>query len=65
VPFTFEQDGHVLVSLMARYAVSDQLQVQANVENLLDKAYYSQVGFFSQYRYGAPRNFTLGATYTF
>ena len=50
---------------MARYAVTDQLQIQANVENLLDKSYYSQMGFFSQYRYGAPRNFTIGANYKF
>jgi len=64
-PFRFQQDGYTLVSLMARYAVSEQLQLQANVENLFDKTYYSQMGFFSQYRYGAPRNFTIGATYKF
>jgi len=65
VPFRFQQNGYTLVSLMARYAVTEQLQIQANVENLLDKTYYSQMGFFSQYRYGAPRNFTVGATYKF
>lgn len=64
-PFRFQQDGYMLVSLMARYAVSEQLQLQANVENLLDKTYYSQIGFFSQYRYGAPRNFTVSANYRF
>ncbi|MBB4837701.1 outer membrane receptor for ferric coprogen and ferric-rhodotorulic acid [Sphingomonas kyeonggiensis] len=64
-PFRFEQGGFALVSLMARYAVSDNLSVQANVENLLDKTYYSQMGTFSQYRYGAPRNFTVGASYRF
>jgi len=63
--FRFQQDGYALVSLMARYAVSEQFQVQANVENLFDKKYYSQAGFYSQYRYGAPRNFTIGATYRF
>lgn len=65
VPFRFQQDGHALVSLMARYAVTEQLQLQANVENLLDKKYYSQIGSFSQYRYGAPRNFTIAANYKF
>ncbi|MFZ2996699.1 TonB-dependent siderophore receptor [Sphingobium sp.] len=64
-PFRFQQDGYTLVSLMARYAVSEQLQLQANVENLLDKTYYSQIGFYSQYRYGAPRNFTISANYRF
>lgn len=64
-PFRFQQDGYTLVNLMARYAVTEQLQVQANVENLFDKKYYSQMGFFSQYRYGAPRNFTISANYRF
>lgn len=64
-PFRFQQDGYTLVSLMARYAVSEQIQLQANVENLFDKKHYSQIGSFSQYRYGAPRNFTIAANYKF
>lgn len=63
--YRFQQDGYVLVDLMARYAVTDELQIQLNVENLLDKTYYSQTGFYSQYRYGAPRNYTISATYKF
>lgn len=64
-PFRFQQDGYMLVSLMARYEVNEALQVQANVENLFDVTYYSQIGFYEQYRYGAPRNVTIGATYRF
>ncbi|AUW58566.1 TonB-dependent siderophore receptor [Sphingobium sp. SCG-1] len=64
-PFRFQQDGYALVSLMARYAVNDNLQLQANIENLTDKTYYSQIGFYSQYRYGAPRNFNVSANYRF
>lgn len=64
-PFRFQQDGYTLVSLMARYNVSDALQIQGNVENLLDKKYFSQIGFYSQYRYGLPRNFTVSANYRF
>lgn len=64
-PYRFEQPGYALVSLMARYDVSDALQFQVNLENLLDETYYAQVGFYEQYRYGAPRNFTVGATYKF
>lgn len=64
-PFRFQQDGYALVNLMARFAVNDALQVQANLENVLDKSYYSQIGFYSQYRYGAPRNFTIAANYRF
>jgi outer membrane receptor for ferric coprogen and ferric-rhodotorulic acid len=65
VPFALEQNGFVVVNLMARLGVTDRISVQANVENLLDETYYSQVGSFSQYRYGKPRNFTIGANYRF
>jgi outer-membrane receptor for ferric coprogen and ferric-rhodotorulic acid len=64
-PFRFEQEGFTLVNLMARYALTDNVQLQANVENLLDETYYSQMGTFSQYRYGAPRNFNVGVNFTF
>ena len=63
--FRFQQDAYTLVSLMARYAVTEQLQLQANIENLFDKTYYSQIGFYSQYRYGKPRNFSVSANYRF
>ncbi|EJL23047.1 TonB-dependent siderophore receptor [Novosphingobium sp. AP12] len=64
-PFRFQQDSYTLVSLMGRYEVTDNLQIQANLENLLNKKYFSQIGFYSQYRYGAPRNFTVSGTYRF
>ena len=63
--FRFQQDGYVLVSLMARYALTPNLDLQANIENLTDETYYSQIGFYDQYRYGAPRNFSLRASYRF
>ncbi|MBD8678094.1 TonB-dependent siderophore receptor [Sphingomonas sp. CFBP 13720] len=65
VPFRFEQGGFLLVNLMTRLAVNDRVSVQANVDNLLDKTYFSQVGSFSQYRYGRPRSFTVSANYRF
>lgn len=64
-PFNFAQKSFALVSLMARYAINDQLSVQANVENLTDKTYYAQTGFYSQYRYGKPRNYTVALKYAF
>lgn len=64
-PFRFQQDAYALVSLMARYDLTDAVQLQVNAENLLDETYYSQIGFFSQYRYGAPRNVTVSARYRF
>jgi outer membrane receptor for ferric coprogen and ferric-rhodotorulic acid len=64
-PKILRQDSYSLVSLMARYEVTEQLSVQFNLDNLFDETYYSQIGFFDQYGYGTPRNFTLGATYSF
>jgi outer membrane receptor for ferric coprogen and ferric-rhodotorulic acid len=64
-PERLEQDAYALVSIMARYDISEQLSLQLNVDNLLDKTYYSQIGFFTQLAYGAPRNFNLRARYSF
>ncbi|WP_343616786.1 TonB-dependent siderophore receptor [Novosphingobium sp.] len=63
--FRFQQDGFALVSLMMRLNLTDRASLQANIDNLLDKTYFSQIGSFSQYRYGEPRNFTVSANYRF
>lgn len=59
------QDAYTLASLMVRYNLTDDLSVQFNVDNLTDEHYYGQVGFYSEYTNAAPRNYTLGATYSF
>lgn len=59
------QDAYSLVSLMARYAITDDLNVQFNAANVTDEKYYSQVGYFSTFRYGTPRNYTLSLNYKF
>ncbi len=61
--YQVKQDSFVLANLMARYDVNKQLSLQLNVHNLFDKTYYS--GLTQQYNYGAPRNFSLGATWSF
>jgi len=63
LPYQVEQDSFVLASLMARYEINKQFSLQLNVHNLLDETYYS--GLTQQYNYGAPRNFSLGATWSF
>ncbi|WP_373476539.1 TonB-dependent siderophore receptor [Sphingorhabdus sp.] len=63
--FRFQQDAYALVSLLARYELNENLQLQVNVENLFDETYFSQIGFFSQYRYGSPRNFSASVNYRF
>jgi len=59
----FEQDAYALVSAFARYRLSDEFTVQANLNNLLDKKYYAQI-----YGYGAwgePRSGSLSFTWSF
>lgn len=60
-----EQSPYGLVNLMARYDFNDSTSIQLNVDNLLDKTYYSQIGYYSQYTYGEPLNATLKLTYRF
>lgn len=52
--------GYTLVNLMARYEFSDQLSATLNVNNLFDKTYYRQYGFYDGLIYGEPRRITLG-----
>jgi len=53
-----------LVGLAASYEINEQLSVQVNINNLLDKEYDSKVAFYSV-RTGEPRNFTVEMTYSF
>lgn len=64
-PTRIEQEAFALVNLMARYDITQRTSVQANVDNVFDETYYSQISYFSQYRYGAPRNFTVSLTHRF
>lgn len=54
-----EQGSYALVNLMARFDFSKQLSATLNVNNVFDKKYYDQIGFFSQGWWGAPRNVML------
>lgn len=53
-----EQSGYALVNLMASYPINEHLTLSANVNNVLDKKYYSYLET-SANRYGDPRNFIL------
>lgn len=64
-PFRMEQKAFALINLMARYEINEQFSVQGNIENLTDETYYSQIGFYSQYRYGTPRNYSVSLKYAF
>tara|TARA_R110002020_G_scaffold243757_2_gene457364 strand:- start:36637 stop:38832 length:2196 start_codon:yes stop_codon:yes gene_type:complete len=60
-----EQEAYALVNVMARYQLSDALSAQLNIDNLLDKTYYSQIGFYNQQAFGAPRQSKLTVKYSF
>ena len=53
------QGSFALVNLMARYDFNKRMSATLNVNNLFDKKYYSQIGFYNQGWYGAPQNVML------
>ncbi|SEL70825.1 outer-membrane receptor for ferric coprogen and ferric-rhodotorulic acid [Pseudoxanthomonas sp. GM95] len=57
------QGAYALVNAFARYRISDRFSVQANLNNLLDKKYYSQI--YGYGAYGEPSNGSLTLIYSF
>lgn len=53
------QDALLLVSAFAGYQFNDNFSAQLNINNLLDKKYYSNVGFYDGVYWGEPRNVRL------
>ncbi|MCO7400813.1 ferric-rhodotorulic acid/ferric-coprogen receptor FhuE [Stenotrophomonas maltophilia] len=58
-----EQNGYALVSAFVRYRISPEFSVQANLNNLLDKQYLSQINGYGAY--GDGRNGSLTFTWSF
>lgn len=58
-----KQGSYALVDLFARYQVTKQFTLQANIKNLFDKEYDTNIG--SYIVYGEPRNFSITASYQF
>jgi len=58
-PVDVSADSYALVDLMARYQISEHIAATANLNNVFDKQYLEQVGFYSQLWYGEPRNLQL------
>jgi len=53
------QDAYTLVNLMSRYEFDKHLSASLNVNNLFDKKYYENVGFYNGNYWGDPRTVTL------
>jgi outer membrane receptor for ferric coprogen and ferric-rhodotorulic acid len=58
-----EQDSYALVSAFVRYRLAPQFSVQANLNNLLDKQYFSQINGYGAY--GDGRNGSITFTWSF
>ena len=61
----FSQDPYWLVDVMARYQVTDNVSATVNVNNVLDKKYYTNIGFYNSSYYGDPRNVMLTTRWNF
>lgn len=59
----FEQEGYALVSAFVRYRLAPQFSVQANLNNLLDKKYLSQINGYGAF--GDGRNGSISFTWSF
>lgn len=57
------QDGYTVVDLFTRYQVTKNFAVQGNINNLFDEEYYDYLDTYGVY--GAPRNFSVSASYSF
>lgn len=59
------QEAVVTVNLMASYRIHDQLTASLNVNNLLNKQYYTRVGFYNGVYAADPRSVALTLRGTF
>ncbi|QLF91968.1 TonB-dependent siderophore receptor [Pseudomonas sp. ABC1] len=59
------QSAYWLLDLMARYRISENLSTTLNMNNVLDKKYYTNIGFYNSIYYGEPRNLMLTTRYDF
>lgn len=57
--------SYALFDLMARYRADKRLSIQMNIDNLFNKKYYDQFGFYGQANYGPPRNIRASVRYEF
>lgn len=61
----YSQSAYAVFDLMARYEISKQLTLGLKINNVFDKAYRTNVGFYRTTSYGEPRNIHLNLAYRF
>lgn len=50
----FSQEAYWVVDAMAKYQITDNVSATLNVNNLFDKYYYTNIGFYNTAYYGDP-----------
>ena len=61
----FSQEAYWLVDLMSKYQISKNLSATLNVNNIFDKSYYTNIGFYNSAAYGEPRNVMVTTRWDF
>jgi len=61
----FTQAPYWLVDVMARYQLTENLSATLNVNNVFDKKYYTNIGFYDSAYYGDPRNVMVTTRWDF
>lgn len=59
------QDAYWLVDLMARYQITENLSATLNVNNVFDKNYYTNIGFYDSAYPGDPLNMMVTTRWNF
>ena len=57
--------GYAIWNAMAKYQLTDDTSVSLNANNLFDKHYYTQYGFYAGAIYGDPRNLSVTVSTAF
>jgi outer membrane receptor for ferric coprogen and ferric-rhodotorulic acid len=63
--YKYTQESYWVLDAMAKYQVTEQVSVNLNGNNLTDKKYFSNLGFYDGGFYGDPRNFMLTTRFDF
>ncbi|MFH6565923.1 TonB-dependent siderophore receptor [Pseudomonas kulmbachensis] len=61
----FSQKPYWVVDLMTRYQFTKNLSTTLNVNNVFDKYYFTNIGFYNSAIYGEPRNFMVTTRWDF
>ena len=61
----FSQKPYWVVDLMTRYQFTKNLSTTLNVNNVFDKYYFTNIGFYNSAIYGEPRNFMFTTRWDF